>query len=537
MQLPRNPGNTTKRLHLTADSGLPSVDVILPCCGEPLDIILDTIRAACVLDYPQSAFRVLVLDDGNSTELQHAVEELRQTWPNLRYYSRGIKPSRKVFAKAGNLNHAIFNIQGKMKQPPDFIAGFDADFLPAPNFLRATLPHILEDPSVGLVGPMQDYYNLPRGDPLSQSMGVFRETILPELNEQGSSIASGSGFLMRRQLALDVGGFPTLNEAEDITLSLILPSIGKRVLALEETLQLGQVPPSLEGHIRQRRRWITSMTHMIATPWAAHRESAPYASRSSMVALGLTYLLSPVNHVVGCVTISLALISQRPLVPSGMLRLQLALSLANFALVWLYEWIKAAAVGFRQSVFALQATGLWMCADRLYTLVRFHFFGSQAGRALVTGSAQNSWNDPNKVSTRVVQLKRDLWDAGVFYNVLFVLGTLAGLIYSIMGSIESTSGWHIHAMTTLLCPPVILMCYISLSCHIIPVLCVIWRPHYPSREEVMDTHPSDARAVFPSKSVRKYNVRQRMPPLGYCGHLLLIPVYVTLMAMFCLLYL
>lgn len=50
----------------------------------------------------------------------------------------------------------------------------------------------------------------------------------------------------------------------------------------------------------------------------------------------------------------------------------------------------------------------------------------------------------------------------------------------------------------------------------------------------MDTHPTDARAVFPSEKVRAYNVRQRH---GYRGHLVLIPAYVTFTALFYFLYL
>ena len=150
----------------------------------------------------------------------------------------------------------------------------------------------------------------------------------------------------------------------------------------------------------------------------------------------------------------------------------------------------------------------------------------------MTGSAQNSWNNPNKISNRISQLKSDLLGSGVGFNVLFIIGALAGMIRSAMYSIESESGWQTRVMTTLLCPPAFFMCYITISCHIVPVLCVIWPPHYPSREDTMESHPSDARAVFPSERVRQYNVRQKVEPLGYRGLSLLLPVYISFMAMF-----
>ena len=141
------------------------------------------------------------------------------------------------------------------------------------------------------------------------------------------------------------------------------------------------------------------------------------------------------------------------------------------------------------------------------------------------------------MSTRLAQLKCDLWDCGVGFNLLFTLGTLTGIIYSAIASIESNSRWEIYAMTTLLFPPVTLICYITLSCHMAALRCVVWPPRYPPRDVTLDTHPSDVRAVFPCEEARQYNARQRLAPLGYRGHLLLIPAYVTVMAMMYFLYL
>lgn len=110
------------------------------------------------------------------------------------------------------------------------------------------------------------------------------------------------------------------------------------------------------------------------------------------------------------------------------------------------------------------------------------------------------------------------------------------MVGSLVISSESAS-WQMHAITTWLCPPVVLMCYIINFCHIAPVVCVIWPPRYPPREAVLDTHPRDARAVFPSEAVQQNNVRPRLAPLGYRDHLLLVPAYLILMAMFYFLYL
>ena len=52
---------------------VPNIDIFITCCGEDDDLILDTIRAACDVDYPQDRFRVIVLDDGKSESLKSAI--------------------------------------------------------------------------------------------------------------------------------------------------------------------------------------------------------------------------------------------------------------------------------------------------------------------------------------------------------------------------------------------------------------------------------------------------------------------------------
>lgn len=83
----------------------PTVDVLITCCSEDPDVILDTVRAACVLDYPPDRYRVLLCDDGSSEELRRSVNDLSSVYPHLVYTSRTKGPVRDY--KAGNLNHGL----------------------------------------------------------------------------------------------------------------------------------------------------------------------------------------------------------------------------------------------------------------------------------------------------------------------------------------------------------------------------------------------------------------------------------------------
>ncbi|KAK5118772.1 hypothetical protein LTR85_007978 [Meristemomyces frigidus] len=70
----------------------------------PVNIILDTVRAACALDYPRDQYRIFVCDDGSSSELRTALESLGQA--DLVFYTTRVKGLVKDY-KAGNLNHGL----------------------------------------------------------------------------------------------------------------------------------------------------------------------------------------------------------------------------------------------------------------------------------------------------------------------------------------------------------------------------------------------------------------------------------------------
>lgn len=84
---------------------VPSVDILITCCNEDLDVILDTARAACVLDYPQDRYRIFVCDDGGSPTVKAAILDMRETYPHI-YYTARVKGPVKDY-KAGNLNHGL----------------------------------------------------------------------------------------------------------------------------------------------------------------------------------------------------------------------------------------------------------------------------------------------------------------------------------------------------------------------------------------------------------------------------------------------
>jgi cellulose synthase/poly-beta-1,6-N-acetylglucosamine synthase-like glycosyltransferase len=134
---------------------VPCVDVLVTCCKEDVDLIIDTTRAACELDYPTDRFRVVVLDDGACIELREAVMELQQRYSNVFYRCREKFAGVPHHFKAGNLNYGLDEVAKMDGGAAVFMAALDADMIPEPHWLRATVPHLMVDSKVALACPPQ----------------------------------------------------------------------------------------------------------------------------------------------------------------------------------------------------------------------------------------------------------------------------------------------------------------------------------------------------------------------------------------------
>jgi hypothetical protein len=108
---------------------VPTVDVFVTCCGEDDALVLDTVRATCEINYPRDRFRVIVLDDGKSAELEASTNALAALYPYLYYMSREKIPGKPHHFKAGNLNYGLEQIHLLPGGAGQFMAALDADMV------------------------------------------------------------------------------------------------------------------------------------------------------------------------------------------------------------------------------------------------------------------------------------------------------------------------------------------------------------------------------------------------------------------------
>ncbi|KAI4228014.1 MAG: hypothetical protein L6R36_001948 [Xanthoria steineri] len=244
------------RLRITGTQ-VPKVDVLIFYCGEELSILLDTARAACSLDYPQDQFRVTVLDDSNSAS--EAIKALQSRYPNIFYSAR--KGKDKSWHKAGNINHGLEFMASLPGGPYELVAGLDVDMIPEKDWLRRLAPHLCLDPKVGLVSSNQRFYNVPPRDPLGQLLQFDQLQFVRQLRKDfgGIGLGGGTGWVASRVALDSIGGFAVDSICEDFLTCVDVTEAGWTVALLDEDLQWGLLPGSLNGHTKQIQRWTSAM--------------------------------------------------------------------------------------------------------------------------------------------------------------------------------------------------------------------------------------------------------------------------------------
>lgn len=189
-----------------AASDAPTVDVFLPCCKEPLEILENTYRYVTKLTYPASRLKVHVLDDGAQPE----VETLARSY-GFNYICRDDRPRLK---KAGNLRWAFARTDG------EFFVIFDADFCPRHDYLTELIPRMKNDGKIAIIQTPQYFRTLDDQTWIERGAGsvqeLFYRFIQVNRNKWGGSICVGSNATYRRAALAETGGTAEVGASEDV---------------------------------------------------------------------------------------------------------------------------------------------------------------------------------------------------------------------------------------------------------------------------------------------------------------------------------
>jgi len=240
------------------DHALPHVLVQLPVCDEGA-LAIRVARAATQLDWPRDRLEIQLLDDGKAEhheELQRAVEQMVPPDVNLVIMRRG---GRSGF-KAGNLAF------GLRHSDAPFVAIFDADFEPPPDFLRRTVPALLADPGLAFVQSRWGHANRARNW-LTRAQALLLDGHFAVEQEArfraGLPISfNGSAGVWNRRAIEQSGGWTGDTLTEDLDLSMRCAMRGWRAALVSDLEVSGELPESAAAWRAQQARWTKGHTQV-----------------------------------------------------------------------------------------------------------------------------------------------------------------------------------------------------------------------------------------------------------------------------------
>jgi cellulose synthase/poly-beta-1,6-N-acetylglucosamine synthase-like glycosyltransferase len=229
---------------------LPRVTVQLPMFNERR--VVDRVtKAACEIDYPSHLLQIQVLDDSTDESAalaRRCCQRLSAQGHDIVYLHR----ENRDGYKAGALEQGLKTATG------EFIAIFDADFVPPRDVLQRTIHHFT-DPDIGMVQTRWSHLN--RDDSLLtqvQAMYLDGHFVI----EQAARARNGRWFnfngtagVWRREAIVSAGGWQHDTLTEDTDLSYRAQLAGWNFKYLLDVCCPAEVPPTISAFLSQQHRW------------------------------------------------------------------------------------------------------------------------------------------------------------------------------------------------------------------------------------------------------------------------------------------
>ena len=239
----------------------PKVTIQLPMYNE-MYVAERIIESAAAFDYPRDKFQIQVLDDSTDETkdiIAAKVAELAATGLNIQHIHR----IDRTGYKAGALDDAMDRVQG------EFIAIFDADFVPDKDFLIRTMPYFKEG-----IGVVQS-----RWGHLNKTYSLLTELQAFGLNghfaiEQGGRNASGhfinfngTAGIWRKTCIEEAGGWEHDTLTEDLDLSYRAQMRGWKFKYLEDVESPAELPITMSALKSQQHRWMKGGAECFIKMW------------------------------------------------------------------------------------------------------------------------------------------------------------------------------------------------------------------------------------------------------------------------------
>ena len=252
----------------------PFVSLNIPAYNEPADMLIETIKSAEAIDYPN--FEVIVIDTNT---------EERETWQPVEEYCRGRERVTFVHVddvpgfKAGALNHLMR--EGLIDERAELIGLIDSDYIVKPGYLRSVAGHFANEKLAFVQTPQnyRDYEGNAYLTALYDSYRYFFKTSMPSRNDRNSIIFAGTMGVLRRRVLEEIGGWDEAIITEDADTSLRILKAGYEGLYINEAFGSGMMPLSFGALKTQQYRWCFGSIQILKKhrrslmPWNRDRDN------------------------------------------------------------------------------------------------------------------------------------------------------------------------------------------------------------------------------------------------------------------------
>jgi cellulose synthase/poly-beta-1,6-N-acetylglucosamine synthase-like glycosyltransferase len=232
------------------NASLPTVTIQLPLYNERY-VAVRLIDAVCKIDYPKEKLEIQVLDDSDDDTIElikSIVNGYKLGGFDIIYLHRTVRSGYK----AGALKAGMKSAKG------EFIAIFDADFIPPPWILKKTIGNFA-DPKLGLIqcrwGHINEKYSsLTEAQAVSLDLHFLIEQKAKSLTHLFMNF-NGTAGIWRTTCINDAGGWHTSTLVEDLDLSYRAQMKGWKGFLLEDVVVEAELPVQMNAAKRQQFRW------------------------------------------------------------------------------------------------------------------------------------------------------------------------------------------------------------------------------------------------------------------------------------------
>ncbi len=268
----------------------PYVTVQTPMYNEKF-VAKRIIDAVTAFDYPKDKLHIQVLDDSTDASVD-IVADCVAHYQSLGFDIEHVRRESRRGYKAGALSDAMDDVKG------EFIAIFDADFIPNPDFLKKTLPYFT-DPKIGLVQGRWTYLNTPK-NMLTRLQSVMLDAHfgIEQITRYGQGVFfnfNGTAGLWRKAAIIDAGGWRADTLTEDTDLSYRAQMRGWRFIYRPEIGCPSEIPEDMNAFKIQQHRWakgaIEVMKKLLPTIWASDISRKSKIEASFHLTGNISYLL------------------------------------------------------------------------------------------------------------------------------------------------------------------------------------------------------------------------------------------------------